>query len=816
MAAPARETWRTVLLLLPLPGLWILLAWLGVFAQLELWTLDLRFRLRGEIPEPEPIVYVNFDTRYANRYGVYPMDRANFAEAAKVALDHGAKAVFFDIVFSAQTSSTMVPTEVLRDRDIVMAQLLSDPHYGNRIIMAAAYPGPDRREYTGVGNQMPLQHRGTYEPARNGLPDAPVYPLWFRQSLELAPGVVQAEGWGRVALIATDPILSLDATPRWVPVMVETDHEGLARNFRFGRWLWEGPETHGFDDEDPNWLKLRRTEDGTEVARWERRQPFTFWTAALETIQAGEGYPPGLGARLTDDRAAVEMIDFAGEVRRRIPLYQGQMLEANWFRKWRDQSDRSVSLADVLSSSAALSMEDAEVAAEAAKGLRERFAGAYVLIGPTHPILQDLAPAPLERYPVPRVSVHGNLISTILSGRYLQRLGFGWEAGLIALLTACAAAPFLPGSPLGVRGKVGAGSMVLAYVAVAATVFGTHDLILPVLTPVGSAITIILVAASLSLLAAERQRGRIKGMFGSYLSPQLVDRMVESGEEPRLGGESAEITAFFSDVERFSAFSELLSPPQLVELMNDYLSPMTDILQAEGGTIDKYIGDAIVGIFGAPVALADHAARACRVAALMEREQHVLCERWRAQGDRWPDIVFRMRTRIGLNSGLATVGNMGSHRRFNYTMMGDTVNLAARSESGAKHYGVYIMVTGETRALAEAAGSDCLFRRLDRLLVMGRTQPVEMCELVGLKDDLDADLRVGIEIYEQALDAYRARRFEEALALLERSATRERHQPGRDKGIKTNPSLMLRGYCHQRMANPPPDDWDGTTVMTEK
>ena len=347
MAAPARDAWRTTLLLVPIPLLWVLLAWSGALAQLELWTLDARFKWRGEIPEPERVVYVNFDTRYANRYGVYPMDRANFAEAARTVLDHGAKAVLFDIVFSAQTSSTMVPAEIMRDRDIVFAQLIADPAYGSRMVMAAAYPGPDRRAYTGVGHQLALKHRGTYGAGTNGLPDGPVYPLWNQESLEVAPGVIQSQGWGRLGLIATDPILSRDATPRWVPAFVETHHEGIARNHRFGRWLWEGPEEHEFVD-DADWLRLVRKQDGGEVARWERRIPFTYWTAAIEMIQAAEGFPVGLGTQLAEDGSSLDLVEFAGEVRHRSPLHAGQMLEVNWFRKGRVQCDRIVSLADLL------------------------------------------------------------------------------------------------------------------------------------------------------------------------------------------------------------------------------------------------------------------------------------------------------------------------------------------------------------------------------------------------------------------------------------------------------------------------------------
>ena len=172
----------------------------------------------------------------------------------------------------------------------------------------------------------------------------------------------------------------------------------------------------------------------------------------------------------------------------------------------------------------------------------------------------------------------------------------------------------------------------------------------------------------------QKAKGRIKGMFGSYVSSDLVEQMVESGEEPSLGGEEQQITAYFSDVQSFSAFSELLSPTGLVDLMNEYLTAMTNILQEERGTLDKYIGDAIVAMYGAPIPMSDHAYQGVKTAVRMQMEQVELRKKWKAEGDKWPDIVSKMQTRIGLNTGTATVGNMGALDRFNYTMMGDMVN----------------------------------------------------------------------------------------------------------------------------------------------
>ncbi len=163
---------------------------------------------------------------------------------------------------------------------------------------------------------------------------------------------------------------------------------------------------------------------------------------------------------------------------------------------------------------------------------------------------------------------------------------------------------------------------------------------------------------------------------------------------------------------------------------------MTRILEEEQGTLDKYIGDAIVGIFGAPVHLPDHAYRACRAAVRIQERQVELREEWQAEPVEWPEVVYHMRTRIGLNTGDAVVGNMGSSKRFNYTMMGDTVNLAARNESGAKAYGVFIMLTEETKTAAEARSDDFVFRFLDRVVVKGRREPVAVYELLGFRQGM--------------------------------------------------------------------------------
>ena len=189
----------------------------------------------------------------------------------------------------------------------------------------------------------------------------------------------------------------------------------------------------------------------------------------------------------------------------------------------------------------------------------------------------------------------------------------------------------------------------------------------------------------------------------------------------------------------FSSFSELLTPTGLVDLMNEYLTEMTNILQEERGTLDKYIGDAIVAMYGAPIPMDDHAYQSVRTAILMQQKQIELREKWVPEEEKWGKchgLVTQMQTRIGCNTGTATVGNMGALDRFNYTMMGDMVNLAARCESGAKAYGAYIMITEETKIASEQTKDDIAFRYLDKIVVKGRSQPVAMYEPTGFMSEL--------------------------------------------------------------------------------
>lgn len=537
----------------------------------------------------------------------------------------------------------------------------------------------------------------------------------------------------------------------------------------------------------------------------------TYLTLALEMLRVYYGIPK-TNITITDDFIFVKGIK--GEILHKIPLREKQMLEINWYTSWSSNKTPHYSIRTILGAAAWIKHGSEEQKKEAEVFFKD-FKDSIILIGPVDPLLHDLSPAPLDFEPVPRVSAHGNLLKTIAGGDYITRFPFLLNAVIAITLSILMTSLGIWSGQFSGLTKFMCLALLFSYIVISFYLFSIFHIVMPLVTPVIAGVSTTFFGVIFQLVSAEKQKGRIKGLFGTYVSPDLVNKIIESGEEPQLGGVEETISAFFSDVENFSTFSEVLNPSQLVDLMNEYLTTMTDILQNEGGTLDKYIGDAIVAMFGAPLAMKEHAAAACRVACKIQQAQLELCEKWKTDRKNWPALIFKMRTRVGLNSGLAIVGNMGSSTRFNYTMMGDTVNLAARCESGAKSYGVYGMVTEDTKQLAEENDKSVFYRYLDNIVVKGRTHPVRMYELIGLNNNISDRVQDCVELYEQGMKFYLQQNWDAALSLFEKSSGLERFKPGRDPVI-TNPSLVFTQRCQYMKENPPEGNWDGVFSMKSK
>ncbi|MEQ9309387.1 MAG: adenylate/guanylate cyclase domain-containing protein [Balneolaceae bacterium] len=436
----------------------------------------------------------------------------------------------------------------------------------------------------------------------------------------------------------------------------------------------------------------------------------------------------------------------------------------------------------------------------------EVFKDKIVIVGSTMPVLQDFHPTPFASAELPRpgYEIHAHAMQTILDSNYIYRQN-DFSRILVLFLFTLIVVFF--NRYLGAGwGFAFMGLLMASYYGLAVLLFLKANFFINVSGVLISIFLSQIGTVGYEYLNEQREKRRIKGMFSSYVSPALVDQMIESGEEPQLGGDDTYMTAFFSDIVSFSTFSEKLEPNQLVTLINEYLTAMTDIINEQGGTLDKFIGDAIVAFFGAPVPIQDHALRACVSSQLMEKRLTELRKKWKR--DHWPELVWNMQHRMGMNTGDMVTGNMGSVRRFNYTMMGDNVNLAARCESGAKQYNVFTMVTEPTKKEAETHGDDCLFRLLDNIVVKGRSKPVKVFEITGLRNDASQQMFDCIELYEQGMQSYFNQDWNTAIKFFEKALPLEKHL--------INPSQLFIQRCKMMKQNPPTKDWDGVYVMTSK
>jgi adenylate cyclase len=378
--------------------------------------------------------------------------------------------------------------------------------------------------------------------------------------------------------------------------------------------------------------------------------------------------------------------------------------------------------------------------------------GKIALVGATAPGLLDLRATPVG--PIyPGVEIHANLIAGILDGVIKQRPPYVLAAEFMLLLVSGVAIalllPFL--SPL--VSTVATVIMLALVVATNVAVFDYGNVVLPL----ASGLLMILILFTFNMgygfFVEARGRQKITSLFGQYVPPELVDQMAQNSERFNMAPRAQELSVLFSDVRGFTTISESLSPEDLAAYINEYLTTMSLVIREEhGGTLDKYIGDAIMAFWGAPVADPEHARKAVLAALGMQREARALNEKFKAKG--WPTFKIG----IGVNSGVMRVGDMGSQIRRAYTVMGDAVNLGSRLEGITKEYGADIIIGEGTKNLL----SGFALRELDRVRVKGKDEPVTIYEPLGLEAGLDQPKLNEIDIWDQVLKSYRAQDWDMA------------------------------------------------------
>ena len=434
------------------------------------------------------------------------------------------------------------------------------------------------------------------------------------------------------------------------------------------------------------------------------------------------------------------------------------------------------------------------------------FVGKKLYYGLTATGTSDLNPMPFDpRYPM--VGLHANALNTILDDKIIYEIPKTQVALIIILigLMLSFGVPYLSAAMGGLASAI----IVGGYTYLSFWLFSNHHVWLDMVGPLSTLSLGYLGITVFNYIQEEKNKNFLKESFGTYVSPELIDQMYESGEEPSLGGEEGYHTAFFTDIQSFSAFSEKLTASELVALLNQYLTDMTDVLLENNGTLDKYIGDAIVAFYGAPIDVDDHEYWACRTAIEMQDKLAILRKGWLDEGDRWPEIVHNMQNRIGISSGQMVTGNMGSEARMNYTMMGDNVNTAARLESSAKQYGIYIQIADSTY---QPVKDRMVVRDLDNVKVLGKEEPVKVWELISEVGKEPEQYKKILPAYHEALELYKNQDWVKAIDAFKASDELEEMFGGR----KTNPSRVYIPRCEHYLENSPGDDWDGVWTLTKK
>lgn len=431
----------------------------------------------------------------------------------------------------------------------------------------------------------------------------------------------------------------------------------------------------------------------------------------------------------------------------------------------------------------------------------EMFQNMFVFFGFYAPGLFDICATPVSAT-YPGVGVHITQLDNYLQDSFLKSVGIPFKILLVVVLALLGAAPLSITEVLQVR-KVNIALSVISLVVVATFfvvlsyfIFAS-GLVLPMVAPLGA----LLLSFSTAMVVSYRQEGRqkryLKSAFRQYLSPAVIENLIAHPEQLSLGGERRHITIFFSDVQGFTSISEGLNPEELTSLLNDYLSEMTDIILESGGTIDKYEGDAIIAFWNAPVELKDHSRRG--VEAMIQCQKRLA--ELRPALEQRAGRPFYMR--VGINTGDAVVGNMGSKNRFDYTMLGDSVNLAARLEGLNKQFGTYSMCSAASKEEAVACGTSLKFRELARVAVVGKKEAVTVFEPMEA-EEYEERLPI-LKTFEASLQLFYEGKFQEALSgftSIQQQDTAATHYVEK---------------CQELLANPPtPNTWEGVWVATSK
>ncbi|HEY3447711.1 MAG TPA: adenylate/guanylate cyclase domain-containing protein [Myxococcales bacterium] len=773
------------------------------FTLVEAWdakALDAKFKVRGPVPSSGRVTIAGIDEVSLQRYGLWPWRRELVGKALKNLNDAGAAAIGVDIWF-ADADRHAAHLSVNRMIDAALGQL-PDPA-GD--LAAAGWSGsPDRL----------VELRGSFDSMRLADPDV-VFADFLRESPKVVLG---ASGYPTPEAIA-----------RADKTVLQRDEQALER------FTFTDVYAFGFDPETKQeikgtrWSPLFKTkasafpqlrallgvelslpaitaatanvglidtepdEDGTirKYPLISRLKERIVPSLALQTAAVAMG---GRVVPLMDPEASTDSISYAGL----MPL-DGTMngaakipLDPKQARYLIDYPGSFRAVVDGKPLFQTISFADAVDGTFDVQKVK----GQIILVGATVAGTFDQRVTPFDSMS-PGVYTHAAVIDNILTGSFLQQsLGVALFEVLILLLLALAFGLVVPRFEAYYWQAVFMLGAFAAYLALDLQLFKA-GYELSTVVPMMEIACLFAGMLLFKLVVTDREKRQTRTAFQHYLAPSVLDDMVKNPDKLKLGGEKRELTVFFSDIRGFTTISERLPAEELSKLLNEYLTPMSNIVFKHQGTLDKYMGDAVMAFWGAPMEQPDHALRGCTAAIEMMKTLDVLRAQWKAAGR--PDIQIG----IGLNSGPMSVGNMGSNMFFNYTVMGDNVNLGSRLEGTNKAYGTNIIISEFTFAKVKG---QVVARELGSVRVKGKKLPVGIYELRGLGTPPPAEAAV-IADFEAGIAAYRARNWDEAEARFKKVL-----ETWKDDG----PSAHYLEDTEDKRRHPPAEGWDGVYEMKTK
>ena len=443
---------------------------------------------------------------------------------------------------------------------------------------------------------------------------------------------------------------------------------------------------------------------------------------------------------------------------------------------------------------------------------RNMFKDKVVIIGSTMPEDRDMLACSFAEGKrkgdnlIYGVEFHANIIQNILSNNYL--FPQSKESELLTILLLTAISFYVSSFIRKIKLRIGFFVEVLNVVLILLLVLGIYEmsiflfihnkLVIAIVSPSLAVIIGYFSSTAYHFLKERQQNVLIKGMFSQYVSKEVVNQLLVDPDKLRLGGERKNLSILFSDIAGFTTFAEKKQPEELVSFINEFLNAMTEIILGHKGTLDKYLGDAVMAFWGAPIEVKDHAYEACVTALQMQEKLVEMREKWSNSGE------TPIRIRIGINTGDVIVGNIGGEKRFDYTVLGDNVNLASRLEGANKEYGTNIMISDST---LESCKDKILVRELDIIRVKGKSEPTKVYELISIVGDKKAEEAIEkMDLYFQAIDLYRQKSFEPALDYFKRSYEK----------LGDYPSKVYMQRCEFYLKNAPSEDWDGVFEMKTK